>query len=188
MILTEVSAPPVEAVPIRAFGDHLRLAAGFADDGALDGVLELYLRAAMAAIEARIGSALLVRAYTWTLTRWREDASQTLPIGPIRAIESIRLVSAEGETVEADPETWSVLRDARRPRLVGGWSGASGATCRASRGAGMPRSASSPASARAGTQCRPTCGRRPSCSPPITSSAAPRRIRPRRRCPSGFWC
>jgi uncharacterized phiE125 gp8 family phage protein len=119
MILTEVSAPPVEAVPIRAFGDHLRLAAGFADDGALDGVLELYLRAAMAAIEARIGSALLVRAYTWTLTRWREDASQTLPIGPIRAIESIRLVSAEGETVEADPETWSVLRDARRPRLVG---------------------------------------------------------------------
>ena len=62
MILTEVSAPPAAAVPVRAFAEHLRLGTGFADDGSEDAVLELYLRAAMAAIEARLGRALLARA------------------------------------------------------------------------------------------------------------------------------
>ena len=45
MILTEVSAPPVAALPVRAFAEHLRLGRGFADDGSLDAALELYLRA-----------------------------------------------------------------------------------------------------------------------------------------------
>ena len=37
MILTEVSAPPASAVPIRAFAEHLRLGTGFEDDGAEGG-------------------------------------------------------------------------------------------------------------------------------------------------------
>ncbi len=119
MILTEVSAPALEAVPVRAFAEHLRLGSGFADDGSLDAVLELYLRSAMAAIEARIGRALLARPFAWTLTRWREDASQGLPIGPVRSVEGVTLVDADGAAVEVDPEAWSVLRDSQRPRLVG---------------------------------------------------------------------
>ena len=87
MILTEVSAPPAAAVPVRAFAEHLRLGTGFADDGSEDAVLELYLRAAMAAIEARLGRALLARDFAWTVTRWREDASQGLPIAPVRSVE-----------------------------------------------------------------------------------------------------
>ncbi len=119
MILTEVSAPPDEAVPVRAFADHLRLSSGFADDGSLDALLGLYLRAAMAAVEARIGRALLSRAFVWTVTRWREDASQGLPIGPVRSIESLSLVSADGTATEVEAEAWSLLRDSQRPRLVG---------------------------------------------------------------------
>lgn len=119
MILTEVSAPAAGAVPVRAFAEHLRLGSGFADDGALDGALELYLRAAMAAIEARIGRALLARPFSWTVTRWREDASQGLPIGPVRSVEAVTLYGADGVGAEVDPEAWSVLRDSQRPRLVG---------------------------------------------------------------------
>jgi uncharacterized phiE125 gp8 family phage protein len=119
MILTETNAPPPAAVPVRAFGEHLRLGSGFADDGSQDAVLELYLRSAMAAIEARIGRALLSREYSWTLTRWREDASQGLPIGPIQSIKAITLVEADGAELATDPETWSVMRDAQRPRVVG---------------------------------------------------------------------
>ena len=52
MILTEVSAPEAAVVPVRAFAGHLALGSGFEDDGSQDAVLELYLRAAMAAIEA----------------------------------------------------------------------------------------------------------------------------------------
>ena len=120
MILTEVSAPPAAAVPVRAFAEHLRLGSGFADDGSEDAVLELYLRAAMAAIEARLGRALLARDFSWTVTRWREDASQGLPIGPVRAVD---VGDAGGRRTAArrpvDPEAWSVLRDSQRPRLVG---------------------------------------------------------------------
>ena len=54
MILTEVSAPPAAALPVRAFAEHLKLGTGFADDGSQDAVLELYVRAAMA---ASVGSA-----------------------------------------------------------------------------------------------------------------------------------
>lgn len=119
MILTEVGAPPSASVPVRAFAEHLRLGTGFADDGSEDAVLELYLRAAMAAIEVRIGRALLARTFSWSVTRWREDASQGLPIAPVRSVEAIALVGADGSERAVDPSSWSVLRDSQRPRLVG---------------------------------------------------------------------
>ncbi|MFO1208817.1 MAG: head-tail connector protein [Amaricoccus sp.] len=119
MVLTEVSAPPAAAVPVRAFAEHLRLGSGFADDGSQDAVLELYLRSAMAAIEARLGRALIARDFAWTVSRWREDASQGMPIAPVRSVASITLVDPDGTETAVDPEAWSVLRDAQRPRLVG---------------------------------------------------------------------
>lgn len=119
MILTEVSAPPSAAVPVRAFADHLKLGSGFADDGSQDAVLELYLRAAMAAIEARLGRVLLAREFSWTLTHWREDSCQGLPVAPIRSVAAVTLVDPDGTETTADPESWSVLRDSVRPRLVG---------------------------------------------------------------------
>jgi uncharacterized phiE125 gp8 family phage protein len=119
MILTEVSAPPAAAMPIRAFGAHLRLGTGFADDGSQDAVLELYLRSAMAAIEARIGSALLARPFVAAVPRWQSDASQPLPVAPVQSIEAIALLSADEERSEVGAEAWSLMRDNRRPRIVG---------------------------------------------------------------------
>ncbi|MBB5223488.1 putative phiE125 gp8 family phage protein [Amaricoccus macauensis] len=119
MILTEVAAVPATALPVRAFAGHLRLGTGFADDGSQDVVLELYLRAAMAAIEARLGRVLLARSFVWTVERWREDTSQALPVAPVRLIESVMLADAEGNETAVDALAWSLLRDAQRPRLVG---------------------------------------------------------------------
>lgn len=119
MTLTELSAPPAAAVPVRDFAGHLRLGSGFADDGSQDSVLELYLRSAMAAIEARLGRALLARDFSWSVTRWREDSSQGIPVGPVQSVASVTLVSADGARTEVDAESWSVLRDSQRPRLVG---------------------------------------------------------------------
>lgn len=119
MILTEVTAPPAATLPVRAFAEHLRLGTGFADDGSQDAVLELYLRAAMAAIEARLGRVLLARSFMWTLERWREATSQPLPVAPVRSIESVTLTDAEGVETALDPVAWSLVRDAQRPRLVG---------------------------------------------------------------------
>ena len=114
-----MSAPPAAAVPVRLFAEHLALGSGFADDGAQDAVLELYLRAAMAAIEARLGRALLAREFSWSLPCWREESSQAMPIGPVRSVASLTLIGADGSEDAADPDGGSVLRDSQRPRLVG---------------------------------------------------------------------
>lgn len=119
MILTEVTAPAAAALPVRVFAEHLRLGTGFADDGSQDAVLELYLRAAMAAIEARLGRVLLARSFVWTVDRWREDTSQVLPVAPVRTVESVTLTDADGAETVVDTVAWSVLRDMQRPRLLG---------------------------------------------------------------------
>ena len=119
MILTEVSAPPAAALPVRAFADHLRLGTGFADDGSQDAVLELYLRAAMAAIEARLGRVLLAREFSWTVTHWREDASQGLPVAPVKAVAAVTAGRGRRRGGAGRPRGRSVLRDSQRPRPVG---------------------------------------------------------------------
>ncbi|MEM8572430.1 MAG: hypothetical protein AAGG56_16195 [Pseudomonadota bacterium] len=119
MILTEIGTIPADTIPIRAFGEHLRLGTGFEDDGSQDSAMELYLRSAMAAIEARLGYALLSRQFSWTLTRWQQETSQGMPIGPISSIDEVVLVSVDESEVVVDPSQWHLLRDDRRPRLVG---------------------------------------------------------------------
>ena len=65
MMLTEVTAVPGAALPVQALKDHLRMGAGFALPAGQDGLLESYLRAAMAAIEGRIAKALIARRFRW---------------------------------------------------------------------------------------------------------------------------
>ncbi len=124
MILTEVGTVVSETIPVRAFARHLRLGTGFEDDGSEDAVLELYLRSAISAIEARLGYALLSRQFSWTITRWQQETSQGLPVGPVETIDGIVIISADGSEVEQDPGAWHLLKDARRPRLVGTDGGA----------------------------------------------------------------
>ena len=54
-MLVEETTVPAAALPIAAFKDHLRLGTGFSEDTIQDSVLEGFLRAAVAAIEARTG-------------------------------------------------------------------------------------------------------------------------------------
>ena len=79
MMLTEETPVPLAALPVEEMKDHLRMGSGFADDGLQDGLIETYLRAAMAAIEGRIGKMLFQRRFLWVLDCWR-DAEQALPV------------------------------------------------------------------------------------------------------------
>ena len=51
MILTEETPVPSLALPVEEMKDHLRMGSGFSDDGLQDGLIETYLRAALAAME-----------------------------------------------------------------------------------------------------------------------------------------
>ncbi|WP_368187660.1 head-tail connector protein [Aestuariibius sp. HNIBRBA575] len=122
MMLVEETTVPLSALPVTQFKDHLRLGSGFADDAIQDGMLESFLRAAMAAIEARTGKILIEREFSWTLTLWRDCQSQALPVAPVSAvIEMVMINNARDETV-ADAGSYRLVPDMQRPRIeaVGG--------------------------------------------------------------------
>jgi len=118
MMLVEQTTVPSEALPVAEFKDHLRLGTGFADDGVQDNVLESYLRAAMAAIEARTGKVLLARSYSWTLTGWRELGRQALPVAPVSAVTSVKTIDRFGAETVIAPDRYRLEQDSQRPRLT----------------------------------------------------------------------
>jgi uncharacterized phiE125 gp8 family phage protein len=120
MMLTEQTAVPGSALPVQAMKDHLRLGTGFADDGLQDGLIEAHLRAAIAAIEARTGKALLARRFSLVLSRWREiQGAQSLPVAPVSGIVSVTLTDAADAPIVLTPDRYRLVPDMHRPRLAG---------------------------------------------------------------------
>ena len=118
MMLTEETPVPSAALPVEELKDHLRLGSGFADDALQDGLIESYLRAALAVIEGRIGKMLFRRRFLWVLECWRDD-EQALPVAPVSGIASVTLVDAAGGTVVVASVTYRLIPDLHRPRLAG---------------------------------------------------------------------
>lgn len=118
MMLTEETPVPSLALPVEEMKDHLRMGSGFADDGLQDGLIETYLRAAVAAIEGRIGKMLFQRRFLWVLECWREE-EQALPVSPVSGIVSLTLVDAAGGEVVVPVGAYRLVKDLHRPRLAG---------------------------------------------------------------------
>ncbi len=118
MMLVEQTTVPTAALPVAEFKDHLRLGTGFADDGVQDDVLEAYLRAAIATIEARTTKALIARSFSWTLTAWRDLAAQALPVAPVSAITALSIFDRLGAEEVIDPTKYVLEPDMHRPRLA----------------------------------------------------------------------
>lgn len=119
MMLIEQTTVPQAALPVQIFRDHLRLGTGFADGGLQDGLLESHLRAALAAIEGRIGKALLARDFKLVLPCWRDPAGQALPLAPVSVVKSVTLIDAAGVASVVAPARWRLQADRHRPRLKG---------------------------------------------------------------------
>ena len=118
MILAELTSIPTEDLPLAEFRAHLRLGSGFADDTLQHEVLESYLRAAIAAIEARIGKMLYERRVSWTLTRWSRDEAQPLPVAPVTRVESVVLTDRSGAETTVAAETYVLMKDTHRPQIA----------------------------------------------------------------------
>ncbi|MCU9838094.1 head-tail connector protein [Ruegeria sp. WL0004] len=117
MMLIEETAVPDAALPVAEFKAHLRLGTGFAEDDVQDGVLNGFLRAAIAAIEARTGKVLISRQFSWTVYGWPDQTGEVLPVAPVQSVVSVTLRDAGGgETVLAGA-AYRLERDSQRPRL-----------------------------------------------------------------------
>ncbi|SEO50622.1 phage conserved hypothetical protein, phiE125 gp8 family [Salinihabitans flavidus] len=117
MMLIEETQVPDAALPVAAFREHLRLGSGFADDSLQDGVLASFLRAALAAIEARTGKALLERSFALTVQAWHGPERQPLPLAPISAVGEVVLVDGDGGETLVAPSAYRLLPDPWRPVL-----------------------------------------------------------------------
>ena len=117
MMLVEETTVPQSALPVAQLKDHMRLGSGFSDDGAQDDLLEGYLRASIAAIEAQTGKILIEREFSWTLTVWRDLRRQPLPVAPVNAITGVMLIDMNGHETFADSDAYVLESDAQRPGL-----------------------------------------------------------------------
>lgn len=118
MILIEQTSVPTASLPVAAFRDHLRLGTGFSDVALQDAVLETCLRAALSAIEGRTGKALLARDFLLTLTAWRNDCWQGLPIAPVNVVTSVAIVDGSGTPDVLASDTYYLEQDAHAPRVI----------------------------------------------------------------------
>lgn len=117
-MLIEQTTVPVAALPVQGLKDHLRLGTGFSDDGLQDGLIESHLRAALAAIEGRIGKVLIARRFQLVLEDWRRDTGQALPVAPVSAVLSVTLVDAAGAARPVPAGEWRLVPDMHRPKLM----------------------------------------------------------------------
>ncbi|MDF1854903.1 head-tail connector protein [Pseudooceanicola sp.] len=116
-MLNEVNEVPLAALPVAAFKSHLRLGTGFATDVVQDEVLEGFLRAALAAVEARTGKALIARNFTWRVGGWRSAVRHVLPVAPVAAIAEMRRVDADQSETVIDPGLYRLVPDLHAPRI-----------------------------------------------------------------------
>lgn len=117
MDLTETSPFPSAALPLDGFRAHLRLGAGFDDTATDASLLEDYLRAAIAQVEARTGRALLTRDFRLSLRAWRNGFSERLPVAPVVEITSVTLFNAVGVAMLVSPARTQLDADGMRPAL-----------------------------------------------------------------------
>jgi len=117
MMLIEETAVLLSALPVTELKAQLKLGTGFSDDNVQDPVLESFLRAAMAAIEARTGKILVERQFSWMLNTWRDAQAQALPVAPISSLTSVSFVTASGASEVIEPKAYRLEPDAHRPKI-----------------------------------------------------------------------
>ena len=117
MMLIEETTVPDEALPVEQFKAHLRQGTGFGEDTLQLAVLTGFLRAAIAAIEARTGKVLIARTFAWKLAAWRDRMGQPLPVAPVTSVLQVTLVNALDVVTDIPISQFRLEQDFQRPRL-----------------------------------------------------------------------
>lgn len=116
MLIEETNVPDA-ALPVAAFKAHLRMGTGFAENTLQDGVLASFLRAAMAAIEARTGKILIERELTLVATALPVPDAVLLGVAPVTVLVDVQRVARSGAAQVIDAAAYWLERDSHTPRL-----------------------------------------------------------------------
>lgn len=116
-MLSEETAIAEAALPVAQFRSHLRLGSGFGEDGLQDDLLVGFLRAAIAAIEARTGKVLIARSFSWRVEGWADAAVLRFPVAPVSAVTAFVLVDAAGAETAVAADRYRLVPDMQVPLL-----------------------------------------------------------------------
>ena len=116
--MTDLTTVSGAGLPVQGLKDHLRLGTGFSDGGMQDGLIETYLRSAMAAVEGRIGKVLMTHQFKMTLQDWRDGSEQALPVAPVSALVSVTLFDVTGTATVIAADRYRLIQDNHRPKLA----------------------------------------------------------------------
>ncbi len=117
MILTELNSVPSATLPIAKFADHLRLGTEFAETSLQNDLLDVYLRAAISAIEGKTGRVILQKSFIWQLTGWRHADAQILPVRPVVSITALRTYDRSGAVTEYSSDHYDFIPDSQAPAI-----------------------------------------------------------------------
>lgn len=104
-------------LPVEPFRAHMRLGTGFGLDDVQDAVIVAFLRAAIAAAEARTGRCLLSRDFVLTVSEWHAADAHRFPVLPVTTILEVVHVAGDGTRTIAAPASYWLDRTGDRPRL-----------------------------------------------------------------------
>ncbi len=118
MMLVEQTTVATATLPVAQLKAHLRLGTGFAEDDVQDAVLVSFLRAALAAIEARTGKTLLERTFTYEWSAVPQTQRLDLPLAPVGEVTGIVVRDAQGVETPIDLSGLKLVADAQVPHVV----------------------------------------------------------------------
>jgi uncharacterized phiE125 gp8 family phage protein len=107
------TAPAVEPISLAEAKAHLRI-----EDEAEDDVIAALISAARLNVESSHGLALITQGWTLSLDRWPRVPDISLPIWPVTAIETLKIIGEDDEALTIDDAHYIVELSARPARLM----------------------------------------------------------------------
>lgn len=113
MSLVLTAGPAVEPVSLAEAKAHLRI-----DGTAEDGFIQSLIVTSRLHIEAALGLALIEQDWSWTLDAWPLEPGVALPMRPVSAIQSVRVVAADISHATVDPARYVLDGHGNPARLL----------------------------------------------------------------------
>ncbi len=113
MPLVLTAAPALEPVSVSEAKDYLRV-----DTAIEDPVVASLILAARLHIEGALDIAMVTQSWSLFLDCWPEEGRVSIPLGPLKSVDSVKVYDADDAAQTVSPETYVVDLSSLRPRLV----------------------------------------------------------------------
>jgi uncharacterized phiE125 gp8 family phage protein len=107
------AAPALEPVSVSEAKEYLRI-----DSAVEDPVVASLILAARLHIEGALDIAMVTQSWSLFLDGWPEDGCVSIPLGPLKSVDSVKVYDADDAAQTVSPDTYVVDLFALRPRLV----------------------------------------------------------------------